>query len=1221
MNTTSLKRFAQAARRKLMDQVAAKMEFVLTTDSSELREKAKQINELRKELNRTSREQLTERVAYTWFNRLAALRFMDANDYQPTGIRVVSPAEGTILPQAHNEAKQGNLPGEWKVNQQKVYNLLDGRIPSSNPQNEAYRELLIAACNHLHNVFPFLFEAIDDYTELLLPDDLTSQFSIVSDVVEGMTTDDCQQVEVLGWLYQFYISEKKDEVFASKSKVKKEDIPAATQLFTPRWIVEYMVQNTVGKLWLKNRPNSKLRDHMPYYIESTEEISPLGGMSVENGQGGQREGDYLRINSPEEITLLDQACGSGHILVYAFELLYKIYEEEGYNPSEIPGLILEHNLYGFEIDERAAEIAGFALLMKAREYHRRIFSKGIEPHILNFTDLTLDKEERSRLLSVAGMEASDELLADLDTLQQATNFGSLIQPKTRPEEIEIALQKVNTALPVAGLYEREGLAQLQTALKQLQLLGKKFTCVVDNPPYMGSGSMNKELADFVKENYPDSKADLMACFMEKGLFSTSLFGFLSMVNMHSWMFLSSYESLRKNLIRNFQFESILHLGMEAFEGIIGKVVQTVSWVINKKLPSGKKLVGIRLVDYFDAKRWEKHLHFFDKKHRFESNQIDFMNIPGAPIGYWVSKSSIENFKNGIVEDIAYPRLGMATADNNRFLRFNWEVVKSKIKTDAKTRNEAKVSLKKWFPYAKGGDFRKWYGNNEYLVNWEYDGFEIKNFCDSKGKVRSHNYNLEYIFKKGISWSALSTNITSFRILEYSLFDNAGSSLFTSDNEKILLGVLNSCVMEYFLPLINPTLNYQPGTISKLPLPKNINIPNNQVDNMIKISQQDWDSKEISWDFKENELLKDGSRKTEDGRETMQEAFTEYKIHWTEQFFQLHQNEEELNRQFIEIYDLQEELTPDVPLEEITILQQELDRKALAKLNKRFRREPGTLKVLNYEEIKLPFDAQEVMAQFVSYAVGCMFGRYSLEKPGLILANQGETLDDYYKLVQGESPLEKGGFEPDDDNIIPALDDEWFEDDIVERFKAFLKASFGTENFERNLQFVEECLGKDIRRYLSRDFYTDHIRRYKKRPIYWMFSSPGGSFNALIYMHRYTPDTLSLMLNNYLRAYQEKLRARLQHLEQVQISGSATEKNQALKETERIDKVLLELQEYDRDILFPLATQRIAIDLDDGVLVNYNKFGKAIKPVAGLNDPKTKKKVRGFDWIDVSEIRD
>src|SRR5690625_1790808 len=561
MNTNKLKKFAQETRRKLLKQVNGKLEHVLNTDSSELRGKAQTVKELKKELDTLGREALVDKVAYTWFNRLVALRYMDARGYQPLEMAILTPQKGQVSPQILQEAMAGHIPDELKVNTQQVMDILDGRISSSNPENEAYRLLLVASCNHLHSIFSFLFEAIDDYTELLLPDDLTSEFSIVQDVINGMTNEDCQQVEILGWLYQFYISEKKDEVFASKGKVKKEEIPAATQLFTPRWIVEYMVQNTVGKLWVLNHPNSRLKEHMEYYIESE--------VTAE---------DVLSIDKPEELTLLDQACGSGHILVYGFELLYKIYEEEGYAPSDIPRLIIEHNLHGFEIDERAAQLAGLAILMKVREHQRRLFRKSDvpEPKITCFEDIDLEYETILEYLKFAKVNNAKEVAGDVALMNQATNFGSLISPSSKIEDLEEAEIKCEEVLFAADIFDSENIHQIFGAIKTLKKLATKVSCVVDNPPYMGSSSMNKELSDFVKANYPDSKSDLMTCFMEAGFKMLLPKSYLSMVNMHSWMFLNSFKKFRKNVINNYRFDGLLHLGMEAFDGIIGKVVQTVS---------------------------------------------------------------------------------------------------------------------------------------------------------------------------------------------------------------------------------------------------------------------------------------------------------------------------------------------------------------------------------------------------------------------------------------------------------------------------------------------------------------------------------------------------------------------------------------------------------------------------------------------------------------------
>jgi hypothetical protein len=542
MNINQLKKFAQGARLKLLEQVAAKLDYVLTHDTAELRGKAETVKKLKEELNSVGQNALVDKVAYIWFNRLIALRFMDANGYQPLGISIVSPSELTnsVSPQILEEAHAGNIPTELNIKKSEIMDILDGRVSSNNPDNDVFRLLLVAACNQLSNSFPFLFERINDYTELLLPDDLTSPFSIIKDVLNGMSTEDCKEVEIIGWLYQFYISEKKDEVFASKTSVKKEDIPAATQLFTPRWIVEYMVQNTVGKLWLQNKPNSNLREGMPYFIESA----------------SLKTDDFLKIKSVEEITLLDQASGSGHILVYGFELLYKIYEEEGYNPNEIPELIITKNLHGFEIDERAAQLASLALMMKARSYNRSFLRKEFKPNILCYKDVNFAKEELTKALTLTSLDKSKEFQYDLKNLEQATNYGSLILPHTSESFLKNGLVEINKAYPKADIFEQNLLDRLSLAIKQLIPLSQKYHCIVDNPPYMGGGNMNIILGDFVKLNYPDSKADLMACFMEAGLNMLKEKGFLGMINQHSWMFLSSYEKLREKLIEIVFFDML-----------------------------------------------------------------------------------------------------------------------------------------------------------------------------------------------------------------------------------------------------------------------------------------------------------------------------------------------------------------------------------------------------------------------------------------------------------------------------------------------------------------------------------------------------------------------------------------------------------------------------------------------------------------------------------------
>lgn len=1169
MNTNALKKFAQEARRKLVEQVGSKLEYVLNTDTPELREKVDQINKLKEAIQSTSKEQVIDKVTYTWFNRFMALRFMDANDYQPIGIRVLTPKDGYTLPELLDEAKQGNIPEELKVKNQRIYDLLDGKIPSSNAQNEAYKELLIGACNHLNKVLPFLFERINDYTELLLPDDLTSELSIVQDIRDGMTIEDCAEVEVIGWLYQFYISEKKDEVFASKAAVKKEDIPAATQLFTPRWIVAYMVQNTVGKLWLQNNPNSKLREHMPYFIESP-------SVTADN---------YLKISSVEEITLLDQACGSGHILVYGFELLSKIYEEEGYNPNEIPELIITKNLFGFEIDERASQLAGMALMMKARSYNRRFFKKEVEPTILCYKDLVLTNEEIKEAFEQIEFKPSDDLNFDLQTMQQATNFGSLMVPNATRNEIEKAFEMVKYRVNTSDAFLSYKLENLKTALGQLLLLSHKYHCIVDNPPYMGGGNMNKILGDFVKKKYPDSKADLMACFMEAGLNMLQPRGYLAMINQQTWMFISSYINLRHKIINNFQIESLLQIGFNSFPELNSKLSLATAFIL-KNQKSLEQGVYFNLNDTIESA--DKKSYFeekFLKKDFFSMNQTSFLKISGFPIAYWLSDIAIKNFQDKTLSNYAHSFQGIISGNNTRLLR-RWSELPTKRTTYNFKDFKESIGIDTYVPYQKGGEYRKWYGNNEFVIHWNGNG---------KHLTRARTENTNYYFKSCISWTFLCLNISARKIPFGHLWDVAGSSAFSNspENENGLLALLSCKLGGVILDVLNPTLNYQVENIMAIPIKEGVFSADISkiVNVLVQYSTIEWDSKETSWDFNLNELIK---HKSQD----LEEAYDLYQQFWKNKFFQLHKNEEELNRQFIEIYGLQEELTPDVPLKDITILKEETF----------------------IENGQLVFKQTEVFAQFMSYAVGCMFGRYSLDKEGLILANQGETLEDY--LVKVELPKDRLSFMPDDDNIIPVLDDEWFEDDITGRFYAFLKASFGKENFDKNLAFVEECLGKDVRKYFVKDFYNDHIKRYKKRPIYWMFSSPKGAFNVLIYMHRYTPDTLNKILNGYLIQYREKLNTHLEHLVHLTVSGTSIEQTKAIKETEKLKLVLLELKEYERDILYPMATdrERLSINLDDGVLVNYNKFGKAIKEVKGLNDKVTKKKVSGFDWIDATTIR-
>lgn len=1166
MNTSQLKRFAQEARKKLITLVGGKLEAVLTQDSGALRAKAEVIKKLTDEINEIGKDALIDKVAYTWFNRLVALRFMDANDYQPLSINILSPAKDTAnsSPQILSDIHSGIFPTDLKLEKTYINELLNGKTNSSNPDNDIFREVLITVCNDLHRIFPFLFERIDDYSELLLPDDLTSSFSIIADVVNGMSVEDCAEVEIIGWLYQFYISEKKDEVFASKSKVKKEDIPAATQLFTPRWIVEYMVQNTVGKLWLQNHPQSGIKQFMPYYIESQK----------------VKEDDYLKISSVEEIKLLDQACGSGHILVYGFELLAKIYEEQGYATSEIPAKIIENNLYGLEIDERAAQLAAFAITMKAREFYRRFYRNPIVPHIICYEDIRFDEDEMSEIIDRYNIEEKEAIRYDLKLLEQATNFGSLIQPKTNG----YILETINNILEEEGesldLFWQPTQGKLISAIKQLTALAQKYHCVVDNPPYMGGGNMNSALGDFVKVNYPDSRADLMTCFMEAGWKILHKNGYLGMINLPSWMFLSSFEEFRIMLIKNVQIETFLHLG----RGIFGSDFGSVSFTIKNSDSSDnifghfrklyKEHVQVRSVEQIENIFLDNEFGYYN------ANQKDFLKIPGSSIGYSLSNKLLKCFDLPKSKNFYDIMTGMTTGNNLQHIKL-WAEVNLKDSSFGK----ANKSLYKFHPYQKGGEFRRWFGNNEYVVNWN----NKNEFNRAKTTMQ------QYYFRSGFTWSFITAGKFNARFMtDGCLWDVAGSPGFeianTSYKIEYILALLNTKLSQIILNTFNSTVNFQAIDIQNIPIKyQNEDDIIELSSRNIEISKQEWNSREISWDFLQNELVSFRGV-------TLQSAINSYKDYWALQFRKLHQNEEELNRQFIDIYGLQDDLTPNVPLEDITILKEES-------------------KIVDGQ---LVFKEDELIAQLLSYAVGCIFGRYSLDKEGLILANQGETLQDYlHKVSKSQEELT---FATDEDNVVPVLDEEWFDDDIFNRIKTFIRTVWGDASYQDNIHYIEAVLGKDLRKYLTKDFYKDHIKRYKKRPIYWMFSSPKGHFNVMIYMHRYMPDTLNFILNSYLRPYMEKVSNDIKRQEDIIITGSAVEQGKARKRQDHLKDILKDCEAYEYDILYPLAGERIAIDLDEGVLVNYNKFGNAIASVAGLNDAKTKKKVREFDWIDNSSIR-
>jgi type II restriction/modification system DNA methylase subunit YeeA len=1074
---------------------------------------------------------------------------------------ILTPQAGQVSPQILQEAMAGHIPGELKVNTQQVMDILDGRTSSSNPENEAYRLLLVASCNHLHSIFPFLFEAIDDYSELLLPDDLTSEFSIVEDVIDGMTIEDCQQVEILGWLYQFYISEKNNELISSKKTYKKDELAPASQLFTPKWIVQYMVDNTLGQLWSEVNPTTNILKDLEFYIEP-----------AYKDQLDERENKAI-----EEITFFDPCVGSGHILTYAFDVFYKMYEEMGYSPTEIPSLILKNNLYGVDIDQRATQIASFVLMMKGREKYRRFFRKEVQHNIYYYEDFERD-----------------------DKFENATALGSLIH--VAPEEYKKI--KVDDSL----------FGKRQEKLRELyKLLGRSYDVVVTNPPYIGSKRMEKSLKEYVSENFEITNSDLFATFILRCLELCKEHGLAGYMTPFVWMFISSYQDLREEIINNHLINNLVQLEYSGFDGATVPICTFTLRRDNLKSVEGSY---IRLSDFKGSKNQApKTLHAIKNQECgwfHKANQVDFLKVPGYPIGYWVNDQFRQTFqKFDLIKDQVKCIQGIITGNTNRFLRFWFEINDKNKSINSKHFQTEKY----WIAYTKGGAQRKWFGNNIHVINWKNEGNDL---------TRSRNTNSEFYLKPCITWTLITSADFTARYCDTGfLWDVAGSIGFPKEHENryLILAVLCSKLSNYTLNVLNPTLNTNIENVDSIPVADLTNDEKDRVNliakNAIQVSKNDWDSRETSWDFQQNELIRFNK---EGGIDTLEEAYEHYRQYWTNKFFQLHQNEEQLNRQFIEIYGLQDELSPEVPLDEITILQEELDSKKLKKKDSELRRQKS-----EGRNPDLPFKDKEVFAQFISYAVGCIFGRYSLDKEGLILANQGETLEDYFEKVYGEThpsiPSQEGKFIPDDDNIIPVLDDEWFEDDIVFRFHEFLKASFGEEYFQKNLAFIEEHITHgDIRKYFDKTFYTDHYKRYNKRPIYWKFSSPKGHFSVLIYMHRYTPDTLNNILNNYLREFVNKLKTRKEQMQHLENTGSASEKAQASKEIDKLNEMIADCQTYEREILYPLASERIEMDLDDGVLVNYNLFGKAVEEIKSVNDKKKKKKVKEFDWIDGGRVR-
>ncbi|MDB6495373.1 BREX-1 system adenine-specific DNA-methyltransferase PglX [Bifidobacterium pseudocatenulatum] len=1177
-----------------MNAVQARLDAALVPNSDAQVDDPRAFDFLQREIGQAGggvegRRHVVERYAYRWFNRIIAFRYMDVHGF--TGTPVVSPAVLTStngLPEVLAAAKRGEYDSRvfsLRVSdkaKERIEGLLSGSIMADDPQGLAYGLLLQSECRFWNRNLPFMFENVGKEAgrvdELLMPADLLAEGSVLRNAVEAMTPEDCGvddpsgNVEIIGWLYQYYISERKNEVmdgFKKNHKAGANEIPAATQLFTPDWIVHYLVQNTVGRLWIQSHPDSQLYKNWDYYIQPSEDDSA----------GNE---DILAIRTPEDLTVCDPACGSGHMLTYAFDLLYEIYEEEGYAPSDIPSLILKHNLYGMEIDERAASLAAFALTMKARSRSRRFFKKQVEPNIQRIAPIAFKEDEV--------VELNDLYQVNLDstvwnTYAKADVYGSLIQP---PQElVELAASAPESADDINTLFDPLLREHAEDVFAQTRYLARRYAAVVANPPYMGAKNMSSELKQFVQDHYEDGKADLFAAFIMRNRQFLRHNAMLGMITMQSWMFLSSFEDLRRNLLASSAIETMSHLGAGAFDSIGGEVVSTNAFTL-KNSPSSGKGIYIRLVDVSgDSNQADACAEAIngDANYRFEVDQHEFAQIPGSPIVYWLSKLMLEAFTKGDkLEKVAKPRQGLATADNNRFLRNWYEIDHANFCVSATSMQTALSSGCKWFPTQKGGNFRRWYGNHEFVVNWFNNGFEICNFTDASGKLKSRPQNLDCLFIPGITWTAITTGDISLRYSPRGFISNAKGPEFFPDESirNILLGICNSSGAQALLTMLAPTLDYSQGPVGSLPIPNFSSLNNKKlVERLIYTAQADWDSFETSWDFQQFALL-DPNQGSQAG-DLLEEAVSHLREYWDRVSEEQRQREIRNNEMVADAYGVRDDVPCDVLLERVSL-----------KRNVAFAYPKDTPEVRNEKF------TQDVVKELISYAVGCMFGRYSLDKSGLILASQGETLDDYHAQIPNPS------FGPDADNVIPVTETDCFEDDIVTRFRRFLTVAFGKENLAANIAYIEQVLGKSIRKYFVNDFYNDHVRMYSNRPIYWQYSSQTnnkGSFKALVYLHRYTPKTTNVVLN-YLRDYANRIADIADSLER---SDRTADKKQAAK----LRKAILECKDYEDQTLYPLATRNLEIDLDDGVLVNYLRMGKALRAIPAIE--RKRKEVSTWTW--------
>ena len=1146
MNKNAIKKFATEARRELISRVSQRaLKYGISEkevgnpnddsinghllSSTEKKQRAALIEQIKEK----GYEQVMEEVAYTWFNRFSALRFMEVNGYLPTRVRVFTDENNAFKPQILTEAIHMELDG---LDMEKVY-----AYKEANDDDELYKYLLITQCNALNSVLPGMFQKIADYTELLFPDNLLREGSVVQQMIELIPEEDWKDaVQIIGWLYQYYNSEKKDDVFAALKKnvkITKENIPAATQLFTPDWIVRYMVENSLGRLWVEGHPNDELKSQWKYYLEEAEQEP-----DVQAQLASIRE-EYKALK-PEDILCIDPCSGSGHILAYMFDVLVQIYEAYGVDTRTAVASIVENNIYGLDIDDRAAQLAYFSVMMKACQYDKRFLRRKVQPHVYAIVESNhVDPNVVDYFCNgdVKLKEAMDTIISEL---HDAKEYGSIITVSQQDWDALYARFDEIQNERVLSIYTDAAL-ELKPIVQVAEALAQKYDVVVTNPPYMSNKGMSNVLLTYVQKNYPEAKADLFAVFIEKCKSELKPNGLQAMITQHSWMFLSSYEKLRIKL-RTSDIVNMAHLGPRAFEEIGGEVVQTTAFIYRNTHIVGYKSVYCRLVE--PTTQDSKEALFLSGKEQYCVAREQFECIGGSPFAYWASERALSNFEiaKPLIE-YSRPRVGQNTGDNERFLRFWQETEIQKIGFGVK-HDALATTCYKWIPYNKGGSFRRWYGNFDRVVNWQNDGKEIKDYA----VIRNHGkhwsryiQNIENMCREGVSWSDIASTRFACRYLpEGFICDVKGSSTYPPEQYRMyVMAFLNSCVSIYYLQMLNPTTTFQVGNIGSLPFifEREKEVDNLALDN-VTLSKKDWDADETSWDFQHHPLLRKVS--------TISEAFDQWQNECDNCFNRLKANEEELNRIFINIYGLQDELSPEVEDKDVTVRKADLGRD---------------------------------IRSFISYAVGCMFGRYSLDVDGIAYAG-GEWDDSKY-----------AAFKADEDNIIPISDDDYFEDDIVGRFVKFVEVVYGKDTLQENLKFIANALGGKgqprgvIRNYFLNDFYKDHCIAYQKRPIYWMFDSgKKNGFKCLIYMHRYQPDTIARIRTDYVHEQQARYRTAIADLETRISSASTSERVKLNKQLKTLNDQATEIHAYEEKI-HHLADQMISIDLDDGVKVNYAKF--------------------------------